>query len=177
MMNEPRMSSTNVKETRVVDSPDANRDPISGTPGAHPVGTGLGAVGAGAAGAAIGAVVGGPVGAVAGAVVGAVSGGLGGKAAAEAINPTAEDGYWRTEFKNRSYVDRSMGYDDYAPAYRYGWENHGKPFDDVESGLQRDWESARGKSRLSWDRAKPAVRDAWDRLERVLPGDADGDGR
>ncbi|MGZ8901027.1 MAG: glycine zipper family protein, partial [Limisphaerales bacterium] len=41
---------------------DANRDPITGAPGAHPVGTGVGATGGGAAGAAIGAAVGGPVG-------------------------------------------------------------------------------------------------------------------
>ena len=32
---------------------DANRDPITGAPGAHPVGTGVGATGGGAAGAAI----------------------------------------------------------------------------------------------------------------------------
>ena len=67
-----------------------NRDPITKEPGAHPVGVGAGAAGAGAVGTAVGAVVGGPLGAVVGAAVGAVAGGLGGKAAAEAINPTVE---------------------------------------------------------------------------------------
>ena len=71
--------------------PMPNRDPITGAPGAHPVGVGAGAASAGAAGAALGAAVGGPIGAVVGAAVGAVAGGLGGKAAAEAVNPTIED--------------------------------------------------------------------------------------
>ena len=52
-----------------------NADPITGEPGAHPVGTGLGAVGGAATGATVGAL-GGPVGAVVGGAVGAVVGGL-----------------------------------------------------------------------------------------------------
>src|SRR4051812_35221837 len=86
------------------DKHDANRDPISGAPGAHPVGTGIGAAGAGAAGAAIGAALGpagSAVGGVVGAVVGALAGGLAGKGAAEAINPTDEDAYWRENYKTR----------------------------------------------------------------------------
>ena len=50
-----------------------NLDPITGTPGAHPVGVGLG-----------------PVGTVVGAAVGAVAGGLGGKAVAEHFDLTVE---------------------------------------------------------------------------------------
>ncbi len=53
-------------------------DPITGEPGAHPVGVGVGAVGAGIAGAAIGMVAG-PLGALIGAAIGAVAGGLAGK--------------------------------------------------------------------------------------------------
>ena len=56
----------------------AHRDPITGEPGAHPVGVGVGALGAGAAGAVIGAVLG-PIGVVIGAAFGAVAGGLAGK--------------------------------------------------------------------------------------------------
>src|SRR5688572_27210787 len=115
------------KDKDVIDRNDANRDPITGTPGAHPVGTGIGAAAAGATGAAIGGAVGGPVGAVAGAVIGSVAGGLGGKAAGEAVNPTAEDAYWRDEYKNRPYArDSEYAYEDYGPAYRHGWENYGK---------------------------------------------------
>jgi outer membrane lipoprotein SlyB len=67
----------------------ANLDPITGTPGAHPVGVGLGAaVGGIAVGAAAGTVAAGPVGTVVGAAVGAIAGGLGGKAVAEHFDPT-----------------------------------------------------------------------------------------
>ncbi|MGP1693055.1 MAG: ferritin-like domain-containing protein, partial [Giesbergeria sp.] len=96
---------------------DANRDPITNEPGAHPVGTGLGAVvGGAAAGAATGAF-GGPVGAAIGGVVGAVAGGLAGKAAAEAVNPTAEEAYWREAYRDEDYVTQERTYDDYHPAY------------------------------------------------------------
>ena len=68
-----------------------NLDPITGAPGAHPVGVGLGAAAGGiAAGAAAGTVAAGPVGTAVGAAVGAIAGGLGGKAVAEHFDPTIE---------------------------------------------------------------------------------------
>lgn len=68
----------------------ANRDPLTGTPGAHPVGTGVGALAGGAAtGAAVGTVAG-PVGTAIGAAVGAVAGGLAGKGIAEEVDPTVD---------------------------------------------------------------------------------------
>jgi outer membrane lipoprotein SlyB len=70
-----------------IDEPGMNPDPLTGAPGAHPVGTGLGAVSGAAAGASIGAAAG-PLGAALGTVVGAVAGALAGKGAAEAVNPT-----------------------------------------------------------------------------------------
>jgi hypothetical protein len=163
----------------------SNPDPITGAPGSHPIGTGVGAAGGGAAGAAIGAAVSGPaapVGAVLGAVVGAVAGGLAGKGAAEAIDPTAEDAYWRSNHANQPYHDKSYTYDaDYRPAYEYGWSSRakysGREFDEVEADLGRDWDNRKGSSRLSWDKAKQATRDAWHRVERAMPGDADRDGR
>lgn len=149
------------------DAPDANRDPLSGAPGSHPVGVGVGAAGAGAAGAAIGAV-GGPVGAAVGAVVGAVAGGLAGKGAAEAINPTAEEAYWRDNYKTRPYYTEGTTYEEYGPAYRYGWESRQKygerKWDDVEGDLRSGWEKTKAKTEYGWDRAKYAVRDAWDRV-------------
>src|SRR5688572_11794958 len=68
-------------------SDNPNRDPISGEPGSHPVGTGAGALAGGATGAGIGAAAG-PVGSAVGAAAGAVAGGLAGKAAGESFNPT-----------------------------------------------------------------------------------------
>ena len=159
---------------------DANRDPLSGAPGAHPVGVGAGAATAGATGAAVGAVVGGPVGAVVGAAVGAVAGGLAGKGAAEAVNPTVETEYWRNNYSSRPYAS-SGSYDEFQPAYQYGWESYsrhqGRKFDDVEPELRRDWEKGKANTKLGWDKAHSAARDAWDRVERAMPGDFDKDGR
>jgi hypothetical protein len=159
---------------------DANRDPISGAPGAHPVGVGVGAAGGAAAGAAAGAL-GGPVGAAVGAAVGAVAGGLAGKAAAEGINPTVEDNYWRANYSGQPYVTSGSNYEVYRPAYRYGWESYGRfrgrSFDEAEPDLRKDWNEYEGSGKLSWDSAKGAVRDAWHRVERAIPGDADRDGR
>jgi len=68
----------------------ANADPITGSPGAHPGGVAVGTVAGGAAFGAAGGAIGGPVGAAIGAVVGGVAGGYAGKAAAEYVDPTVE---------------------------------------------------------------------------------------
>ena len=146
----------------------ANRDPISGAPGSHPVGTGVGAiVGGAAAGAATGTVAG-PVGTVIGAAVGAVVGGLAGKGVAEAIDPTREDAYWRENYGERTYVEPGSSFDDYGPAYGFGVSSYGRypgrRFEEVEPELSGSWTASRGASSLSWDRARHAARDAWARL-------------
>ena len=97
------------------DLADENRDPITGAPGSHPIGTGVGATGGGVAGMAAGAAIGTAVapgvgtviGGVAGAVAGGVGGGYAGKAAAEAVNPTDETAYWRDNFRTRPYYESS----------------------------------------------------------------------
>jgi len=164
---------------------NANRDPLTKAPGAHPAGTGVGAAVGTAAGAAIGAM-GGPAtsaagAAIGGAVVGGVAGGLAGKAAAERIDPTVEDTYWAKAYVTMSYVPAGSDYRTYRPAYRYGWESYpkyaGRMFDEVEPQLARDWESHRGSSNLSWSQAKAAVRDAWHRVEHALPGHSKKDAR
>ena len=147
------------------------------------MGTGVGATGGGAAGAAIGAAVGGPVGAAVGLAAGAVAGGLAGKGAAEAVNPTVEDAYWRENYAREPWVEKTYTYDDYQPAFRSGYEGYsqygaaGKRYEDVEPDLRRNWGTNRGKSRLDWECAKSASRAAWDRVERAIPGDADRDGK
>ncbi|WP_372826670.1 PA2169 family four-helix-bundle protein [Polaromonas sp.] len=150
---------------------DLNLDPITDAPGAHPVGTGLGAAAGGAAaGAAVGAF-GGPAGAIAGAVVGAVAGGLGGKAVAEAINPTAEEAYWRDQYTREPYYQGGRSFDDYAPAYRlglYGRSNYTGTFDDAQSDLSVYWDSKRENSTLSWPEAEAASRAAWTRADDQL---------
>ena len=147
---------------------DSNPDPVTGAPGSHPVGTGVGATGGGLAGAAIGTALGGPIGGLAGAAIGAVAGGLAGKGTAEAIDPTGELNYWRETYPNTSYYDPTFSFDEFEPAYRYGWDSRiqytDRRWEEVESDLERDWTKSRGKSRLTWDRAKQATRDAWNRI-------------
>ncbi len=144
----------------------ANRDPLSGAPGAHPVGVGVGAAAGGmAAGAAVGTVAG-PVGTIIGAAVGAVVGGLAGKGVAESIDPTVEDAYWRENFASRDYVSADRSYDDYGPAYGYGVSRYEgeRTFEDAEPELADGWMGARGQSSLGWGEASPAARDAWERI-------------
>lgn len=116
---------------------DANRDPLTG---AHPVGTGIGAV----------------------------VGGLAGKGVAEATDPTRERAYWSENFSGRDCVEKGSSFDDYGPAYGFGvnarGQYPGRDFDDVESEMSRDWATSRGDSSLSWERAKHAARDAWNRI-------------
>lgn len=186
-MNETRTNSSSVRDNAI------DRDLLTDAPGSHPVGTGVGAVVGGMAGAigtgaAVGAATGtvvGPVGTLIGAAVGALVGGLAGHGVAEAIDPDAEDAYWRENYRTRSYVDGARPYDDYGPAYGYGVNAYtkypGKSFDAVESDLSRDWTTARGSSNLDWANAKQATKDAWkrvsDTVERAVPGDSDRDGK
>lgn len=152
---------------------DANPDPITGQPGAHPLGTGLGAAAGGAAvmGAAAGLGAG-PIGAAIGAAVGAVAGGFAGSGVAEAIDPTAEDAYWRENYRHRDYYDENIPYEHVAPAYRYGWESrtryNDRGFDEAEEELERGWNETTHATRLAWDRARHATRDAWHRVEASL---------
>jgi len=145
-----------------------HRDPITGTPGAHPVGVGAGAAAAGVAGAAIGGAIGGPIGAMAGAAIGVAAGGLGGKAAAEAVNPTLEDEWWRAAYPTRPYASHEVPYETYRPAYNYGWQArmmHGDmTWEQIEPNLAAGWEQARGDSKLPWSDARHAAKDAWDRI-------------
>lgn len=154
--------------TKKQQSVDSNPDPITGTPGAHPVATGVGtALGGAGAGLAAGAI-GGPVGAVAGAVVGGVAGGLAGSAIGEEIDPSAEDAYWRENYPRRPYYADEFAYDDISPAYRYGWESRsrfaGQSFEDAEDSLRSGWNETEHDVRLGWDQARHAVRDAWDHV-------------
>lgn len=147
---------------------DLNLDPLSGEPGAHPVGTGLGAAGGAAAGAAVGAI-GGPIGAAIGAVVGAVAGGLAGKGAAEIVNPTDEEAFWRDNFTSEPYYNQDLAYEDYSPAYRAGYlaRLEGvESWNDARTDWERRWDAEHAQSRLKWQEAEPAIRAAWERADR-----------
>ena len=161
-----------------------SKDKVATGAGAVVGGAAGGVAGGTAAGAAIGGMTG-PVGAAVGAAVGAVAGALAGKGIAKAIDPHAEDKYWRDNYSSRPYIASGSTYEDYGPAYRYGVDaysrNPDRSFDEMEPELQRDWGSSRGTSKLEWEHAKSASRDAWHRVsnavERAVPGDSDRDGR
>lgn len=152
---------------------------VSGMMGSHPMGVGLGAIAAGAAAGAVGGALAGPAGAVAGVAVGAIVGGLAGEAAAETVNPSIETAYWREVHTSRPYATSAMGYDEFAPAYAYGWESFGRheakgvTFDSVETDLGRRWDSAKGTSKLAWHQAKDASRDAWNRVQLAFHSNHD----
>lgn len=147
---------------------DLNADPLSGTAGSHPIGTGIGATSGGIVGGVIGSVVG-PIGAAVGVVIGTVAGGLVGHSAGELIDPTKEEAYWREEYLKRPYYEPNFEYDrDYYPAYQLGYEGRvaaqqADKFDRHEKDLRAKWESSKAESQLSWEQAKPAARDAWER--------------
>ena len=158
----------------VANEEDLNRDPLSGTPGAHPLGTGGGAASGGVAGAAVGMAVGGPVGGVIGAAVGAVAGGLAGKSAAEAVNPTAEEIFWRETYLREPYYVKGRTYEYYAPGFRAGWEGRvrhdGRTFDEAELELKSDYSLAKTELDPAWHDVRPAARAAWDRVDRNWQG-------
>lgn len=153
-----------------------NADPLTDSPGSHPVETGIGAVlGGVASGLAVGAV-GGPVGAVIGGIAGgALAGGLAGKGVGELIDPTTEDNWLReyhsgvekgtTKAKGKTGIVHDI--EDYRPAYRYGIasaaSNPDRTYTEVEPQLRRHYESDAAYSGMKWDEARSAVRDAYDR--------------
>ncbi len=181
--------------TKQTDSPDRERDinadPLTGEPGSHPVGTGLGAASAGAAGAAIGSLAG-PIGTAVGAVIGAVAGGYAGKGVAEAIDPTAEEAYWREHHREQPYAEDAAAYDDYLAAYRAGYTGYrrGETFEQREADLRLQYEngpqdreagkvtvgnvptqvspagSPSAEEKLRWEQARKAARAAYNRVDQ-----------
>jgi len=153
----------------VTNEDDLNRDPLSGTPGAHPLGTGAGAASGGVAGAAVGMAVGGPVGGVIGAAVGAVAGGLAGKGAAETVNPTAEEHFWRETYIREPYYAKGKAYEYYAPGFRAGWEGRvrhdGRTFEEAEPELTANYRITKSELDPDWRDVRPAARAAWNRVD------------
>ena len=159
---------------------DANRDPITGAPGSHPVGVGVGGIAGGMAAGALAGTVFGPIGTLVGAAAGTIAGAAAGKGVAERIDPTGEAEYWRETAPTRDYYNGDYDFQrDYAGVYRAGavarGDHPGESWEDAERRLQSDWESQRGDSRLDWERARPAAQDAWERADRTYGAYASSD--
>ena len=157
-----------LEDAKKAEADAANRDPITGEPGSHPVGTTVGATLAGAAGTIVGAGLGGPLGAVVGASLGVAAGAAMGHNAAEAANPTYVEVEPRlqSEFATRPYANGRV-YDDYREAYMFGAnERHHWPAPATwdaatEATLADRWAQTDTRRSLRWDEARDAVRDAW----------------
>ncbi|HYE03922.1 MAG TPA: DUF2383 domain-containing protein [Planctomycetota bacterium] len=100
--------------------------------------------------------------------------GYGGAEGKGLVRADIEESYWRASWQTRPYFRDDYTYDDFAPAYRTGWEGYsrygasGGSFDAYESALRKDYENNRGTSRLRWEEARDAIRDAWDRVKQGL---------
>ena len=154
----------------VANEEDVNRDPISGTPGAHPVGTGAGAAPGGIAGGLAGFAVAGPVGGAIGAAIGAIAGGLAGKSVAEAVNPTAEEKFWRETYVREPYYESGRPFEYYAPGFRAGWEGRvrhdGRSFEAAEPELILQYDRSKTELDPGWSVMRQAARAAWNRVDQ-----------
>lgn len=138
----------------------------------HILGTGSATLGGGIVGAAVGAVLGGMPGVTLGAVAGGALGALIGQRLSEAADPRGDLGHFEQVYRTTPYYVAGMGWEDYAPAYRYGLDTYatrgGQSLDEAAAALAQGWPRARGGSRLEWAQAQPAVAHAWRELDENL---------
>lgn len=77
---------------------------------------------------------------------------------------------FRNDFRTRYGAVGTARYEDYEPAYRYGYEMannpryRGRTYEDVEDTLRTDY--TRRYPGSAWDRTKDAVRYGWDKVTR-----------
>src|SRR5438067_1130734 len=93
-------------------------------------------------------------------------------------NFSKEETYWRQEHGRQAYADKDRSYDDYAAAYRTGYEGFhkypGKAYEEIEDDLALDYQRTQAGAALPWDHARHAVRAAWAKLSQdVAPRDPD----
>ena len=151
-----------------------NPDPITDSPGSHPIETGIGAaLGGAASGMAVGMAASGPlapVGAVVGAIVGgAIAGGLAGKGIGELIDPTTEDNWLRDLLHRKPGTAADDWETEARDAYRFGWRHEGghagRTFDQGESTLRSAWETE--YPTRPWADHRTNVRDGFEQGRRV----------
>ena len=89
------------------------------------------------------------------------------------LEPADEESHWRREYRSRPYFREGLQFDDYQPAYQYGWECATKPdfvgrhFDEVESEIATNWRP--GPNGPEWTEIRGPARDAYERVhERMM---------
>ncbi|MEO8585635.1 MAG: hypothetical protein ABI584_05710 [Acidobacteriota bacterium] len=139
----------------------------------HPVATAFGGLGAGAAGAVAGAAMGGPIGAVIGGAVAAAAGAVAGNSFASEFDATEEAAFWKERFQLRGYYRPGTTFEQWEPAYRFGWSSARRPehahrsFGDLEDELSAEWRKEREAVGDDWRLYRDAVKDAWDRVRNA----------
>jgi uncharacterized protein (TIGR02271 family) len=85
----------------------------------------------------------------------------------EQIDAGDNDAYYRSHWQT-NYGSTGGRYEDYDPAYRYGSSMasnatyKGRPWDEVEPELRRNWEGRYPQS--AWENFKAAIREGWNRM-------------
>ena len=163
------MSTEKKDDKKSVDLPPygpRNPDPITDSPGSHPIETGVGAaLGGAATGAALGVAIG-PPGVVLGAVAGAIAGGLAGKGVGELIDPTTEDNWIRDWLagRDRGTLDDAKA----TKAYRFGLRQEAKhpteTFDQAEPQLRAEWERVRDADDPRWEDVNGSARAGFEKM-------------
>jgi hypothetical protein len=142
---------------------------VSGEPDANLAAVGAGSIVGAAAGVAIGTATGGPVGAALGAAAGAVVGGATADRVQDEMDPKLEEVYWQENYKSRPYYTEGDPYENYLPAYQFGWESavyknyRDLPFEEVEPSLRNDWEKHH-RNLGTWESVRETVRDSFERI-------------
>jgi hypothetical protein len=87
-----------------------------------------------------------------------------------------EDSWWRENYGGRPYAT-GRSYEEFRPAYRYGYESGrhhmGRTWNEVEADLRTGWDKYENRGTSTWDNVKNAVRDAWHRVTGQKDLDAD----
>ena len=75
--------------------------------------------------------------------------------------------YWSQRFPSEPYLEEGDRFEDFEPAYRFGYLLRGEvdDMDSRESEWEERWERFKADCRLSWRQAKNAVRTAWRHAE------------
>ena len=163
------MSNEKKDDKKTADLPPygpRNPDPITDSPGSHPIETGVGAaLGGAATGAAVGVALG-PPGVILGTILGALAGGLAGKGVGELIDPTTEDNWireWLAD-RERGPVDDAVA----TKAYRFGLRAEAvhptETFDQAEPQLKAAWEAQRANSEPAWDDVSGSARAGYEKM-------------
>jgi hypothetical protein len=92
--------------------------------------------------------------------------------------PTENETYWREQHPRQPYAKGESSYDDYAAAYRTGYEGFhkypGKAYEEIEGELALDYERNKAGAALPWDHARHAVHAAWAKVSQDIgPRDSD----